>query len=185
MTNAPALLLPEAIDLLARTPAVLDAWLRGLAPVWLGANEGPNTFSPHEVVGHLVQGERNDWIPRVQHVLDGKSEPFASFDRFAHRTELAGASTDELLDVFARERRANLDTLQSLDINEPQLELRGVHPEFGEVTLGQLLATWVVHDEGHVAQIARVLAGRYAERVGPWRAYLPILGERRSSGSGG
>ncbi|MEM9378507.1 MAG: DinB family protein [Planctomycetota bacterium] len=166
----------EATELLRRTPALLDAWLRGLATEWLHATEGPGTFSPFEVVGHLVQGEREDWIPRIRHVLDGRTDPFAPFDRFAHRAAFAGATIDELLDVFARERRANLDRLASLEIGERELERRGVHPDLGEVTLGQLLATWVVHDEGHVAQIARVLSARYAEHVGPWRAYLRILG---------
>lgn len=168
----------DAIDLLLRTPRLLDVWLRDLPEDWLHANEGGESFSAFEVVGHLISGERSDWIGRAQHILDGSSEPFRPFDRFSHRTEFAGRPMGELLDTFATLRAANVGTLEAFELSEEQLELPGLHPALGPVKLRQLLATWVVHDEGHIAQIARVLAKRYSTAVGPWREYLTVLGDR-------
>jgi DinB superfamily len=167
--------LDEAIALLDRAPRMLDAWLRGLPAAWLEANEGPGTFSPYDVVGHLVFGEQTDWIPRIEQMLSSRaSEPFAPFDRFGFAKQ-PGAPIGELLDEFARLRAANLATLRALRLTPAEFARAGRHPEFGPVTFGQHLATWVAHDASHFAQIARVMARRYAADVGPWRAYLRVL----------
>jgi len=172
--------LDEATAVLQRTPALLDAWLRGVDDAWLDARtEGPESFSPRDVVGHLIGGERTDWMARVRIILEhGESRPFDPFDRFAFRREIEGEITGDLLDTFASLRSANLDALRALRLTEVDLAKRGRHPDasFARVTLGQLLATWVVHDLSHVAQIARVMGKRYQDDVGPWRAYLPMLG---------
>jgi len=162
---------------LERTPSTLRALLAGLAPAWSLATEVDGTWSAYDVVGHLIHGERTDWIPRAEIILAQAGERrFTPFDREAQFRESAGRSLDELLDQFATLRAANLDTLAGWRLTDEQLALTGVHPVFGEVTLGQLLATWVAHDLGHVAQVARVMARQYRDAVGPWRAYLPILG---------
>jgi hypothetical protein len=169
----------EALERLERTPATLDAWLRGASDAWLDARtEGPESFSPRDVVGHLIGGERTDWMVRARIILEhGESHPFDPFDRTAFKQESAGQSIADLLDEFARLRRDNLDALRAMALTTTDLARRGRHPDpsFGAVTLGQLLATWVVHDLSHVAQIARVMGKRYTEAVGPWKAYLPML----------
>lgn len=171
--------LEDASLLLARTPGVLRAWLTDLPEPWIHGTEGPDTFSPHEVLGHLIHGEQSDWIPRARIILDeGPARPFDSFDRFAHRRLFAGTPVTALLDLFATLRAENLTVLRGWRLTEEQLEWPGRHPELGAVTLRQLLATWVVHDLGHVAQIARVMATQYAGAVGPWHAYLPVLHRR-------
>lgn len=168
--------LGEATALLARTPALLDAWLRGLPSAWHRCDEGPDTWNATVVLGHLVEGERHDWIPRVQHVLaHGEAVAFPPFDRFAQLRQPARA-VPELLDEFAMERAASLRSLASL-VTPADLVRRGRHPEFGVVTLQQHLATWVAHDLTHVTQVARVMARRYATAVGPWRAYLRVVRE--------
>jgi hypothetical protein len=168
--------LSHALAVLERTPATLRALLGGLPEAWTTADEGPGTFSAVDNVGHLVHGERTDWIPRARLILaQGPERRFAPFDRFAHRAEGAGRSLAELLDTFATLRADNLATLRAWRITPRELALVGEHPALGTVTLGQLLATWVAHDLGHVAQTARVLAKQYREAVGPWRAYLPVL----------
>jgi DinB superfamily len=168
--------LAQGIAVLERTPLVLRAMLTGLAPAWTDATEGPETWSPYIIVGHLIHSERADWIPRAQIILaQGANRRFTPFDRFAQFRESQGKSLTELLDDFARLRTDNLATLAGWRLTEAQLALEGEHPEFGAVTLRQLLATWVAHDLGHVAQTARVMAKQYREAVGPWRAYLPIL----------
>jgi DinB family protein len=168
--------LPQAMAILERTPAVLTAGLDGLGDEWVQAREGPDTFSPFDVVGHLVHGERTDWIPRARLILDrGESVPFEPFDRFAMRRISAGRTIGELLVEFATLRRANLEVLDGWNLVPSDLDRRGRHPELGAVTLRQLLATWVVHDLSHVAQVARVLAKQYTGEVGPWVAYHPIL----------
>lgn len=167
--------LREARALLARTPAVLDAWLRGLPSAWLACHEGDGTWNAHDVVGHLVAGERMDWIPRVRHLLQhGEAVAFAPFDRFA-QLRWGPVDLGALLDEFAAARAASLRTLDELALSPADLERRGRHPEFGVVTLAQHLATWVAHDLTHVTQIARVMARRYAAAVGPWRAYLRVV----------
>jgi hypothetical protein len=172
--------LDEAAALLGATPGLLDAWLRHLPEAWLTADEGPDTWSAIAVVGHLIHGEDADWIPRARHLLDhGESRPWEPFDRFAMFTKFEGWPMPRLLDRFAEARAAGLATLASWRLTDDDLARTTLHPEFGRVTLGQHLATWVAHDLSHVAQIARVMAGRYAPDAGPWAAYLPILGRRR------
>lgn len=169
--------LDEAVSLLARTPASLTAMLSGLPESWLRATEGEGTWSPHDVIGHLVHAERTDWMTRARHIRARDARPFVPFDRTA---QLRGAdeTLDERLDEFARLRREHLAELASWRLTASDLDLPGLHPELGPVTLGQLLATWVVHDLDHVAQIARTMAKRYGGAVGPWSAYLGILRDR-------
>ena len=168
--------LSRALEVLERTPATMRAMLGGLSDAWTAPNEGPETFSAFDNVGHMVHGERTDWIPRARIILEqGANRRFAPFDRFAHYDESRGKSLGELLDELARLRAANLATLREWRLSERELALEGEHPSLGRVTLRQLLATWVAHDLGHVAQTARVLAKQYRQAVGPWRAYLPVL----------
>ncbi len=168
--------LASARAVLARTPVVLDSWLRGLPAEWINDNEGPETWSPYDVVGHLIHGERTDWISRLRILLEhGPARAFDPFDRFAQFRESEGKSLDQLLDEFARQRAANLETLDTTSISSESLSSPGLHPSLGPVTLRNLLATWVAHDLGHIAQIARVMSKRYANDVGPWREYLPVL----------
>jgi hypothetical protein len=167
----------ESAAVLERTPQTLRTWLEGLPEAWTEAREGPESFSPRDVVGHLIHGEDTDWIPRLRLILArGDAEPFAPFDRFGFRERLRGRPMGELLGEFAGKRAANLAVLRGSGIGEPELALPGRHPELGRVTLRQLVATWVVHDLNHLGQIARVMARRQREAVGPWRAYLGILG---------
>jgi uncharacterized protein YndB with AHSA1/START domain len=173
--------LDEAVEVLSRTPATLAALLRGLPEAWTEATEGPGTFSPRDVVGHLLHGERTDWMPRVRRILaEGDRRPFDPFDRRGHEGELSGWTLGSLLDAFAAERAASLAALRALALTEADLDRTGIHPALGRVTLRMLLSTWVVHDLGHVRQACRVLAGRYRSDVGPWTAYLPVLSERGS-----
>ncbi|MHB1097740.1 MAG: DinB family protein [Gemmatimonadaceae bacterium] len=168
--------LNDGIAILERTPATLRALLSGLSEEWITANEGPETFSPFDNLGHLIHGERTDWIPRGRLILAQRTNrTFEPYDRFAQVRESEGKSVATLLDEFATLRAENLATLRSWNLTERELSLEGVHPSLGSVTLRQLLATWVAHDLGHVAQTARVMAKRHREAVGPWRSYLPIL----------
>ncbi|MFL6213581.1 MAG: DinB family protein [Blastocatellia bacterium] len=168
--------LEEAIDILRRTPESLRALLKDLPPAWATGNEGGDSWSPYDVVGHLIHGEETDWVPRARIILEhGEAQAFTPFDRFAQFETSRGQSLDELLDAFAALREENLAALTELKITPEQLGLRGTHPELGSVTLGELLATWVTHDLSHVAQILRVMCRQYAEAVGPWQQYLPIL----------
>jgi hypothetical protein len=171
--------LTEAIPVLERTPSVLRELLAGLPDGWIRATEGPDTWSPFDVVGHLIHGERTDWVPRMEIILhDGEARPFTPFDRFAQFEASRGKTLDELLDTFAGLRAANVARLRAHELIEADLDRRGRHPELGPVTLRELLATWVAHDLSHVAQIVRVMGRSYTEAVGPWRAYLPMLGDR-------
>ena len=168
--------LEECQSILCRTPATLDALLRGLPEVWTEATEGPDTWSPYVVVGHLVHGERADWIPRLSIILEhGPKRPFDPFDREAQFRESAGKSLAELLDEFATLRRENLDRLRALDLQPAHLDLPGTHPSLGAVTVRQLLATWTAHDLAHILQVSRVMAKRYREEVGPWAEYLSVM----------
>ena len=168
--------LQEGVLFLGRTPAILRALLAGLPEGWTTSNEGPDTWSPYDVLGHLIHGEKTDWIPRARHILQGHSRvPFEPFDRFAHLREGQGRSLEALLDEFERLRRENLQELATFQLGEDDLDLEGTHPELGSVTLRQLLATWVTHDLSHLAQIARVMAKRHREAVGLWREYLSVL----------
>jgi hypothetical protein len=168
--------LDRALEILERTPHALRGLLGGLPGAWTTPNEGPETFSAFDNVGHLIHGERTDWIPRARIILaQGATRRFEPFDRFAQKRESQGKSLADLLDEFERLRSGNLGTLRAWRLTDTQLALHGEHPELGIVTLRQLLATWTAHDLGHVAQIARVLAKQYRDAVGPWRAYLPVL----------
>ena len=167
---------PAAIAVLERTPAALRVMLAGLPDTWLLASEGPDTFSPRDVIGHLIHGEETDWIPRMRIILEhGETVPFTPFDRFAFRTASVGHTTDALLERFASLRAESLRELRSLGLDEAALARTGTHPGLGRVTLAQLFAAWVVHDLGHVKQVARVMARQYHAAVGPWREYLTIL----------
>ena len=170
--------LKDAVAVLERTPASLSALLNGLPGRWIEATEGEGTWSQYDVIGHLIYGERTDWIPRALHILAGKTRPFETFDRMAQFTESQGKSLGELLETFADLRRENVAALMGMNLTEADLARKGLHPELGEVNLGQLLATWVVHDLDHVAQIARTMAKAYGEATGPWTAYLSILRDR-------
>ncbi len=168
--------LPYARAVLERTPATFRALLSGLPDAWLHANEGPDTFSPFENLAHLIHGERTDWMPRLRIILaQGEHRRFEPWDRFAQKRESQGKTVEALLDEFEELRLRNLRTLDSVTITERELALEGEHPSLGTVTLRHLLATWVAHDLGHIAQTARVMAKQYRDEVGPWRAYLPIM----------
>jgi len=171
--------LDRALEILERTPAALRGLLGGLPDAWTSRNEGADTFSAFDNVGHLIHGERTDWIPRTRIILaQGPNRRFEPYDRFAQKRESQGKSLADLLDEFTRLRSENVAILRALHLSDAQLNLQGEHPELGAVTLRQLLATWAAHDLGHVAQIARVMAKQYREAVGPWRAYLPVLDRR-------
>ncbi len=162
--------------ILRRTPAVLDQQLRGLPVEWLQVTEGSETWSPFDVVGHLIHGERTDWIPRVEHLLrHGEAVPFPVFDRFAQFEASKGKDLSELLETFRDLRAQNLQRLEGFALTPSDLDRPGLHPELGRVTLGQHLATWVAHDLDHLMQISRVMARQYTEAVGPWRLYLRIV----------
>jgi hypothetical protein len=166
----------QSLDILERTPSVLDTLLRGTDAAWHTSNEGQNTWSAAEVVGHLIHGEDTDWVPRAFIILEnGEQKAFEPFDRFAQLNKYTDWSLDRLLDLFAVRRKANLSVIKDLNLTKDQLAMKGLHPELGPVTLQQLLATWVVHDLNHIAQIARVMAKQYSQEVGVWSAYLSIL----------
>lgn len=168
--------LDDALSLLSRTPAALDTLLRGLPEAWLHANEGPDTWSPFDVVGHLVAGERTDWVPRLRMILEhGDQRAFEPFNRTAMFEESKGKTLGELLDAFATLRAQNLETVRALQLEPADYARRGMHPSLGPVTLEQLLATWVTHDMTHLAQISRVVAKQYTAEVGPWRQYIGVL----------
>lgn len=168
--------LAQATAILARTPNTLTALLAGLPDEWSRAIEGPNTFSPFDVVGHLIDGEETDWIPRARIILAQGPEPrFEPYDRFRHKTRNIGRTIASLLAEFSALRAANLALLSSWQLTPAGLDLPGLHPSLGRVTLRQLLASWVVHDLGHLAQVERVMAKQYRDQVGPWVPFLPIL----------
>ena len=171
--------LDDTITILERTPAAMGALLAGLPETWVRATEGDGTWSPYDVIGHLIHGERTDWIPRARHILAGETRAFEPFDRMAQFTESQGKSLVELLTTFADLRRENVASLIAMNLTDVDLGRRGLHPELGGVTLGQLLATWVVHDLDHVAQVARTMAKVYKEATGPWSEYLSILRDRQ------
>jgi hypothetical protein len=168
--------LQQTMALLARTPATLDVLLRDLPEKWTLSNEGGETFTPFDVVGHLIHGERTDWMQRARIILEyGESKPFEKFDRLAQTRESKGKSLAELLDDFARLRAENLEALRAMNLGPSDWNKRGMHPFLGVVTLSQLLATWAAHDMTHLHQISRTLAHQYREAVGPWVQYLGVL----------
>ena len=161
---------------LARTPGTLHALLDGLPDPWIRGVEGPETFSPFDVVGHLVDGEETDWVPRARIILARSPNPlFEPYDRFRHRARNASRTLRALIEEFSHLREDNLVLLRSWDLTPAALELPGIHPTLGRVTLRQLIAAWVVHDLGHLAQVARVMAKQLRQEVGPWEAFLPVL----------
>jgi hypothetical protein len=171
--------LEESLDLLARTPAVIDSILRNSSPAWHSADEGPSTWNPREIVAHLIQADETNWLPRARFILDrGDARPLEPFDRFAHLARFRDWSLQDLLGRFEIVRRDSLNTVRAWNLDEAQLSQSGQHPELGKVTLRQLLATWAVHDLDHIAQIVRVMATQYAEDVGPWRVNLSVLKPR-------
>jgi hypothetical protein len=168
--------LDSAVAVLARTPATLAALLHGLPQGWAEGDAGPDTWSPYDVVGHLIHGERTDWIPRVELILlHGGAQPFERFDRFAQFQASQGRTLDDLRRELRDLRAQSLDRLRALALGLADLDRTGTHPDLGRVTLRKLLATWVAHDLDHLAQIARTMTRQYAHAVGPWRAYLPGL----------
>jgi hypothetical protein len=168
--------LPHTISLLARTPAALNALLRDLPETWTLRSEGENTWSAFDVVGHLIHGERTDWIPRARILLEfGETRVFEPFDRHGHVREIQDKSLAQLLDEFARLRSESLGQLRALNLRPEDFDRRGRHPALGVVTLSELLAAWVAHDLTHLHQISRVMAHQYRQAVGPWSAYLGVL----------
>ncbi|BCE04965.1 DinB family protein [Bacillus paralicheniformis] len=170
--------LEEAIEILERTPQTLSQLLTGLSSPWISCDEGADTWNAFDVVGHLIEGEKNNWLPRIKLIVTkGATEPFPPFDRFSQLNQNDGKTMEQLLNEFADIRRANLKTLQQIIDPETDFEQTGMHPEFGIVKLREQISTWVAHDLTHISQIARVLAKRYQDDVGPWRAYLRILAD--------
>jgi len=168
--------LEHAVEILAQTPGTLLSLVGGLSDSWILSNQGPDTWSPFDVVGHLIHGEETDWIPRIKIILEhGEARVFTPFDRFAFSRASKGKTLSELLEKFKKLRKENLRVLEELKLEPRHFGLKGTHPEFGPVTLGQLIATWVVHDLGHIEQIVRTMARQYQTAVGPWQAYLSIL----------
>ncbi len=168
--------LQEAKLILSRTPDVLDSLLTGLPDAWLSNNEGPDTWSPFDVLGHLIHGEKTDWMARAKKCLArGEEKKFESFDRFAQFEESVGKTATDLLERFRELRGANLQFIDDLEIDEEKLKSIGIHPKFGEVTLRQLLSTWAAHDLNHIVQICRVMARQYHEEVGPCKQYMRVM----------
>jgi hypothetical protein len=166
----------QAIEILERTPSVLKSLLANISDDWVMNNEGPDTFSPYDVVGHLIHGEKTDWVVRAKIILEhGINKPFDPYDRFAQYEESKGKSLQELLDEFEAIRKENMNWLSSVQLTEDDLERKGKHPVLGEVTLRNLLSTWVVHDLTHIAQVTRVMAKQYTEEMGPWPQFFRIL----------
>jgi hypothetical protein len=170
--------LKETIEILERTPDVLTSLLGGLSDGWIYNNEGGESWSPFDIIGHLIHGEKRDWIPRAKIILEyGEDKPFEPFNRFAQFKDSEGKTLNELLEEFTKLRNENIDVLKKLNLNENDFNKKGIHPEFGKVTLKQLLSTWVVHDLSHIRQISRVMAKQYKKEIGPWGTYLPAINE--------
>ncbi|QEC66503.1 DinB family protein [Panacibacter ginsenosidivorans] len=168
--------LEKSIEILERTPLVLQTMLQNISDDWTSNTEGEETWSVYDVIGHLIYGEKTDWMPRAEIILSDKPDKtFESFDRFAQFEENKGKPLQELLNEFILLRQKNIELLRSKKLTNKYLEQKGIHPAFGEVTLAQLISTWVVHDLNHIAQISRVMAKQYKQDVGPWIAYLKIL----------
>jgi hypothetical protein len=166
----------EAIEVLSATPSVLRGLLGRVSEPWIRNNYGDKTFSPFDVVGHLIHGERTDWIPRGRIILEhGEAKAFDPFDRYAMYEESKGKSISELLDTFERLREANIEALRGMKLSDARLDGTGTHPRLGRVTMRELLAMWVVHDLSHVHQIAKSMAHQYADQIGPWRPWVTFL----------
>jgi len=166
----------QSLDILERTPAVLKKLLDGLHDEWIYSNEGGDTWSPFDVMGHLIQGEKLDWIPRMKIILNDSAEKkFEPFDRFKQFEESEGKHLSQLIAEFKKRRKQNLKILRNTRLDEKILNRKGIHPEFGEVTLKQLLATWVVHDLAHILQVSRTMAKQYKDEIGPWTKYFSVF----------
>jgi hypothetical protein len=173
----------EAIQILSRTPLVLKELLSGLPRSWIHANEGGESWSPYDIVGHLIHGEKTDWIPRMNIILDqGVNKTFQPFDRFAQFRNSGDRSLEDLLNEFTELRLANTDILRNTELGWDDLRKEGIHPAFGKVSLKELLASWVVHDLNHIGQLCRVLAFQYKREIGPWTEYMGILHWKGSHG---
>jgi len=171
-------ILIEAIEILERTPAVLISLLSGLSDRWIYNNEGGESWTPYDIVGHLIHGEKKDWIERANIILEyGEDKAFEPFDRFAQFKDSVGKTLNDLLEEFTKLRKANIEVLNNLNLDEKDLNKKGIHPEFGNVTLKQLLSTWVVHDLSHIRHISRVMAKQYKNEIGPWEKYLRVINE--------
>lgn len=164
-----------SMEVLRNTPGVVEALLKDLHNAWVLSNEGPETFSPFDVLGHLIHGEKTDWRIRIEMILSERKDPFPPYDRFAQYRDSEGKDIRQLIEEFKRLRHLNLEFLETLNLSQTDLERKGIHPALGEVTLRNLIATWVVHDLSHLAQISRVMGKQYADFVGPWMEYLPML----------
>jgi hypothetical protein len=176
MTTPTKFNLADTIALLSRTPATLNVLLRGMPNIWANSNEGEETWSAFDIVGHLAAGERSDWMPRLRIILEnGEARAFDPFDRFAQSRESKGKSLEQLLDEFARLRKESLTALEALNLQPQDLTRRGTHPALGPVTASELLATWAVHDLTHLHQLSRLMAHQYRDAVGPWSVYLGVL----------
>lgn len=169
--------LNKSIEVLERTPRVVTELLSGLSEDWITNNEGGDTWSPFDVVGHLIHGEKTDWITRTKIILANKNETFEPFNRFAQFEDSKGKSLEELLDQFRQLRKENVETLKSLDIQDDDFNKTGIHPALGPVKLSELLSTWVAHDLGHIYQITRVMAKNYKDEIGPWNQFLRVVNE--------
>jgi|ERR1019366_2885570 hypothetical protein len=168
--------LNKSIEILERTPGVVTALLQGLSSEWLFNNEGEDTWSPYDIIGHIIEGEKTDWIPRMRIILsDNDDKRFVPFNRFAQLNNDKNKPIDALLHEFTEWRKNNILELREANLNEEKLNKKGIHPEFGEVTLRQLLATWVAHDLNHIFQICRVMARQYKEEIGPWTKYISVV----------
>ena len=170
--------LKDALEILERTPAVLISLLSGLSDRWIYNNEGSESWNPYDIVGHMIHGEKKHWIQRAKTILEyGEDKPFEPFDRFAQFKDSEGKTLNDLLEEFAKLRNENIDVLNKLNLDENDFNKKGIHPEFGKVTLKQLLSTWVVHDLSHIRQISRVMAKQYKKELGSWGTYLPAINE--------
>ncbi|QMU66612.1 MAG: DinB family protein [Flavobacteriaceae bacterium] len=165
----------STLEVLRQTPQTLGSLLKNLPEQWVFSNEGENTWSPYDIVGHLLHGEKTDWIPRLKKILYDNNKLFNPFNRFAQFKHSREIPVSDLLSEFKNIRQKNLEYVQKLQLSEKDLLLTGIHPEFGKVTAKELLATWATHDLSHIAQISRVLAKQYKNEVGPWAAYISIL----------
>ena len=170
--------LQQAIQILERTPQVVTSMLRGLDNAWTKSNEGKDTWSPYDIIGHYIHGEKTDWIPRMEIILGLGDKNFIPFDRFAQFNDSKGKSLDDLLDEFSSLRSSNISKLKAAALSDSDLQKTGIHPKFGPVTLEQLLAAWVAHDLTHIYQISRVMARQYDAAVGPWKEFMRILNDR-------
>ncbi len=168
--------LEKSFEILDRTPDSLKAVLSDISPEWVMNNEGPDTFSPFDVVGHLIHGEKTDWRKRVERILEfGGSKPFEPYDRFAMFELSKGRTIAELLEEFSLLRKQNMVWMREQNLHEADLDKKGMHPVLGEVSMRELLASWVIHDLTHIAQITRVMAKQYKDEMGPWRQFFRII----------